>query len=84
MRSRCAVQAACDDLVMAFQVAIVGHLGVIVIGGEPMATGPEMRGDHAEHCQEPLGSAGGAEAFHRPFRNQHEPPTAIVATLDIG
>ena len=21
---------------------------------------------------------------HRPFRNQHEPPTAIVATLDIG
>jgi hypothetical protein len=21
---------------------------------------------------------------HRPFRNQHEPPTAFVATLDIG
>ena len=24
----------------------VGHLGGIVIGGEPMAAGPEMRGDH--------------------------------------
>ena len=45
----------------------VGHLGAIVIGGEPMAAGPEMRGDHAEHRQEPLGSAGGAEAFHGAF-----------------
>ena len=46
---------------------IVGHFGAIVIGGEPMAAGPEMRGDHAEHRQEPLGSAGGAEAFHGAF-----------------
>jgi len=45
----------------------VGHLGAIVIGGEPMAAGPEMRGDHAEHRQEPLGCAGGAEAFHGAF-----------------
>ena len=27
----------------------VGHLDAIVIGGEPMAAGPEVRGDHAEH-----------------------------------
>ena len=40
-----------------------GHLGAIVVSGEPMAAGPEVRGDHAEHRQEPLGSAGGAEAF---------------------
>ena len=45
----------------------VGHLGAIVIGGEPMAAGPEMRGDHAGHRQEPLGCAGGAEAFHGAF-----------------
>jgi hypothetical protein len=32
-----------------------------------MAAGPEMRGDHAEHRQEPLGSAGGAESFHGAF-----------------
>src|SRR4029077_18348118 len=32
-----------------------------------MAAGPEMRGDHAEHRQEPLGCAGGAEAFHGAF-----------------
>ena len=32
-----------------------------------MAAGPEMRGDHAEHRQEPVGCAGGAEAFHGAF-----------------
>jgi hypothetical protein len=26
---------------------VVGHFGAIVIGGEPMAAGPEVRGDHA-------------------------------------
>jgi len=41
-----------------------GHFGAIVIGGEPMAAGPEMRADHAEHRQEPVGGAGGAEALH--------------------
>ena len=44
-----------------------GHLGAIVVSGEPMAAGPEMRGDHAEHRQEPVGCAGGAEAFHGAF-----------------
>ena len=44
-----------------------GHFGAIDIGGEAMAAGPEMRGDHAEHRQEPLGCAGGAEAFHGAF-----------------
>ena len=44
-----------------------GHFGAIVISGEPMAAGPEMRGDHAEHRQEPVGCAGGAEAFHGAF-----------------
>ena len=39
----------------------VGHLGAIVIGGEPMAAGPEMRGDYAEHRQEPVGCAGARE-----------------------
>ena len=60
MQSRCEVQAASDapgDVVPGGQA--VGHLGAIVIGGEPMAVGPEMRGDHAEHRQEPLGCAGG-------------------------
>ena len=32
-----------------------------------MAAGPEMRGDHAEHRQEPVGCAEGAEAFHGAF-----------------
>ena len=41
----------------------VGHRGAIVIGGEPMAAGPEMRGDHAEHRQEPLGCAGVRNRF---------------------
>ena len=44
-----------------------GHFGAIVLSGEAMAAGPEMRGDHAEHRQEPLGCAGGAEAFHGAF-----------------
>jgi hypothetical protein len=43
------------------------HFDAIVIGGEPMAAGPEMRGDNAEHRQEPLGCARGAEAFHGAF-----------------
>ena len=68
MQSRCEVQAASDDLgdVVAGGQAL-GHLGAIVIGGEPMAAGPEMRGNHAEHRQEPVGCAGGAEAFHGAF-----------------
>ena len=36
-----------------------GHFGAIVVSGEAMAAGPEMRGDHAEHRQEPVGCAGG-------------------------
>ena len=44
-----------------------GHFGAIVISAEAMATGPEVRRDHAEHRQEPLGSAGCAEAFHGAF-----------------
>ena len=44
-----------------------GHFGAIVVSGEAIAAGPEMRGDHAEHRQEPLGCAGGAEAFHGAF-----------------
>ena len=44
-----------------------GHFGAIVVSGEAMAAGPEMRRDHAEHRQEPLGCAGGAEAFHGAF-----------------
>ena len=44
-----------------------GHFGAVVIGREPMAAGPEMREDHAEHRQGPLGCAGGAEAFHGAF-----------------
>jgi len=66
--SRCEVQAASDDLVIVVPGGqAVGHLGAIVIGGEPMAAGPEMRGDHAEHRQEALGCAGGGEAFHGAF-----------------
>ena len=48
----------------------VGHLGAIVIGGEPMAAGPEMRGDHAEHRQEPGGNGRGTEPRRREFREQ--------------
>ena len=44
-----------------------GHFGVIVVSGEAMAAGPEVRRDHVEHRQEPLGCAGGAEAFHGAF-----------------
>src|SRR5688500_725066 len=44
-----------------------GHFGAIVVSGEAMAAGPEVRRDHAEHRQEPLGCAGGAEAFHGAF-----------------
>src|SRR6516164_6581260 len=44
-----------------------GHFGAIVVSGEAMTAGSEMRGDHAEHRQEPLGSAGCAEAFHGAF-----------------
>jgi hypothetical protein len=35
---------------MSLQVAKRSAISVqIVIGGEPMAAGPEMRGDYAEH-----------------------------------
>ena len=44
-----------------------GHFGAIVVSGEAMAAGPEVRRDHAEHRQEQLGSAGCAEAFHGAF-----------------
>ena len=44
-----------------------GHFGAIVVSGEAMAAGPEVRRDHAEHRQEPLGCAGCAEAFHGAF-----------------
>ena len=43
------------------------HFCAIVVSGEAMAAGPEVRRDHAEHRQEPLGCAGGAEAFHGAF-----------------
>ena len=58
----------------------VGHLGAIVIGGEPMAAGPEVRRDDAEHRQEPLGCAGGAEAFHGAFAL----PGRLVGVLAPG
>ena len=44
-----------------------GHFGAIVVSGEAMAAGPQVRRDHAEHRQEPLGCAGCAEAFHGAF-----------------
>ena len=61
-------QAAAVSPVTSFQDGeSSGHFGAIVVSGEAMAAGPEMRGDHAEHRQEPVGCAGGAEVFHGAF-----------------
>jgi hypothetical protein len=47
----------------------------MVVSGEAMAAGPEVRRDHAEHRQEPLGSAGCAEAFSTDVEKQVRTPT---------
>ena len=61
-------QAAAVSPVTSFQTAkSSGHFGAIVVSGEAMAAGPEVRRDHAEHRQEPLGCTGCAEAFHGAF-----------------
>jgi hypothetical protein len=57
--------AAVGDLVPDGESS--GHFGAIVVSGEAMAAGPEVRRDHVEHRQEPLGCAGCADAFHGAF-----------------